>query len=73
MAGDCSGWIRARFNKAVPLWFTVRRATTSPPDPAKAARVMQAMLQMKKLDIETCRLEAREPAGVRLGGGGDAV
>jgi dihydrofolate reductase len=23
--------------------------------------------------IETCRLEAREPAGVRLGGGGDAV
>src|ERR1039457_5799972 len=23
--------------------------------------------------IEACRLEAREPAGVRLGGGGDAV
>jgi hypothetical protein len=23
--------------------------------------------------IEACRLEAREPAGIRLGGGGDAV
>jgi hypothetical protein len=23
--------------------------------------------------IEVCRLEAREPSGVRLGGGGDAV
>ena len=49
--GPC-GWLRDRFGLS---WQIVPAALPRPlsdPDPEKATRVMQAMLQMKKLDVD---------------------
>jgi predicted 3-demethylubiquinone-9 3-methyltransferase (glyoxalase superfamily) len=48
--GQC-GWLKDKFGLS---WQIVPNALTrmlSDPDPAKSGRVMQAMLQMKKLDL----------------------
>ncbi len=48
--GQC-GWLKDRFGLS---WQVVRSALVGlirDPDPEKSKRVMQAMMQMKKLDI----------------------
>ncbi|GHG61159.1 VOC family protein [Streptomyces griseocarneus] len=49
--GQC-GWLKDRFG----LWWQVNprklNELLSDPDPVKAGRVMKAMLQMKKIDIQ---------------------
>jgi predicted 3-demethylubiquinone-9 3-methyltransferase (glyoxalase superfamily) len=45
------GWLKDRFGVSWQIVPTVMPRLLSDPDPEKAARVMQAMLQMKKLDL----------------------
>ncbi|WP_119460256.1 VOC family protein [Rhodospirillaceae bacterium SYSU D60014] len=45
------GWLRDRYGVSWQIVPTVFSKMLSDPDPAKAQRVMQAMLQMIKLDI----------------------
>jgi predicted 3-demethylubiquinone-9 3-methyltransferase (glyoxalase superfamily) len=52
--GRC-GWLKDRFGLS---WQVVPRALgemLGDPDPAKSQRVMQAMLQMRKIDIQGLR------------------
>ncbi len=49
--GQC-GWLKDRFGLSWQIVPTVLLEMMSDKDPAKANRVMQAMLQMTKLDIE---------------------
>jgi predicted 3-demethylubiquinone-9 3-methyltransferase (glyoxalase superfamily) len=52
------GWLKDRYGLS---WQVVPKALIeliSDPDPAKAQRATQAMLQMKKLDIEQLRRAA---------------
>jgi predicted 3-demethylubiquinone-9 3-methyltransferase (glyoxalase superfamily) len=54
-AAQQCGWLKDRFGVS---WQIVPRQLSeymSDPDPEKAGRTMQAMLQMKKLDIEGLR------------------
>ena len=48
--GQC-GWLKDKFGLSWQIVPTALPKLLQHPDPAKAARVMQAMLQMKKLDI----------------------
>ena len=45
------GWLKDKFGLSWQIVPTVLGELASAPDPVKAQRVMQAMLQMKKLDI----------------------
>lgn len=45
------GWLTDKFGVSWQIVPTVLVKLLSDPDPVKSARVMQAMLQMKKLDI----------------------
>ncbi|MFN8580234.1 MAG: VOC family protein [Gemmatimonadaceae bacterium] len=45
------GWLRDRFGVSWQIIPNVLGQLLSDPDPKKAGRVMQAMLQMKKIDI----------------------
>jgi predicted 3-demethylubiquinone-9 3-methyltransferase (glyoxalase superfamily) len=45
------GWLKDKFGLSWQIVPTALPKLLSHPDPAKAARVMQAMLQMKKIDI----------------------
>jgi len=45
------GWLKDKFGASWQIVPTVMPAMFADPDPAKAARVMEAMLKMKKLDI----------------------
>ena len=45
------GWLRDRYGVSWQIVPTVLRELLADPDPAKAQRVMQAMMQMVKLDI----------------------
>lgn len=45
------GWLRDRYGISWQIVPTVLGKYVADPDPAKAARVMQAMMQMVKLDI----------------------
>ena len=45
------GWLKDRFGLSWQIVPTVLDEMLSDPDPAKAQRVMEAMLQMKKIDI----------------------
>jgi predicted 3-demethylubiquinone-9 3-methyltransferase (glyoxalase superfamily) len=61
--GPC-GWLKDRYGLS---WQIVPSALTellSNPDQGKAGRVMQAMLQMKKIDIAALEQAAREPSAV---------
>ena len=49
------GWLKDRFGLSWQIVPTALCELMSDPDPAKAQRVMQAMLQMKKIDIAKLR------------------
>ena len=49
--GPC-GWLRDRFGLSWQIVPAALPRLLSDPDPEKATRVMQAMLQMKKLDVD---------------------
>jgi predicted 3-demethylubiquinone-9 3-methyltransferase (glyoxalase superfamily) len=49
------GWLRDRYGISWQIVPSVLPKMLADPDPAKAQRVMQAMLQMIKLDIEGLR------------------
>jgi predicted 3-demethylubiquinone-9 3-methyltransferase (glyoxalase superfamily) len=46
------GWLKDKYGLSWQIVPTVLGELMSDPDPAKSQRVMQAMLQMQKLDIE---------------------
>ena len=48
--GQC-GWLKDKFGLSWQIVPTVLGELMSDPDPEKSKRVMNAMLQMKKLDI----------------------
>ena len=65
--GPC-GWLKDKFGLSWQIVPVVLEELLTDPDPAKADRAMKAMLQMKKLDIETLRKAAEgEPVGLRGG------
>jgi predicted 3-demethylubiquinone-9 3-methyltransferase (glyoxalase superfamily) len=47
------GWLKDKFGLSWQIVPVVLNELLANPDPAKAQQVMQAMLQMKKLDIQT--------------------
>ncbi len=49
------GWVKDRFGVSWQIVPTVLYELLSDPDPAKAGRVMEALLRMKKLDIKRLR------------------
>ena len=49
------GWLKDKFGVSWQIVPTVLPELLNDPDPVKANRVMQAMLKMKKLDIQTLR------------------
>lgn len=59
--GQC-GWIKDKYGLSWQIVPTALGEMLSNPDPAKAKRVMEAMLKMKKIDIAGLR-EAYEQQG----------
>ncbi|MDC0680802.1 VOC family protein [Sorangium atrum] len=53
------GWLRDRFGVSWQIVPSVLIRLIQHPDPAKAGRVMQAMMQMKKIDIARIEEAAR--------------
>jgi predicted 3-demethylubiquinone-9 3-methyltransferase (glyoxalase superfamily) len=49
---DQCGWLKDKFGVSWQIVPTVLGQLLGDKDPAKANRVMQAMMQMKKLDIK---------------------
>lgn len=54
------GWLKDKFGVSWQVVPTVLQSLINNPDPAKTQRVMSAMFQMKKLDIETLERAARK-------------
>jgi predicted 3-demethylubiquinone-9 3-methyltransferase (glyoxalase superfamily) len=52
--GPC-GWLKDKFGVSWQIVPTALTEMLSDPDPEKARRVMEAMLQMKKIDVPTLR------------------
>jgi predicted 3-demethylubiquinone-9 3-methyltransferase (glyoxalase superfamily) len=52
--GQC-GWLKDRYGLSWQIVPTALRELAGDPDPRKAAAVMNAMMQMRKLDIEGLR------------------
>jgi len=52
--GPC-GWLKDKYGVSWQIVPTVLGEMLSDPDPEKSKRVMQAMLQMKKIDINALR------------------
>lgn len=55
------GWLTDKFGVSRQIVPTLRAKLLGDPDPVKSARVMQAMLKMKKIDIAALQ-RALEPA-----------
>ncbi|MGN7764887.1 VOC family protein [Paenibacillus sp. 22594] len=62
--GPC-GWLKDRYGLSWQIFPIEAGRLLSDPDPVKAQRVMQAMLQMSKLDIAALE-RAREGSGEQL-------
>ena len=58
--GPC-GWLKDRFGLSWQIVPRLLPQLLADPDPQKAKRVVDAMLQMKKLDIATLEAAARRP------------
>ncbi len=50
---DGCGWLRDKYGVSWQVVPTLLGEMLSDPDPQRSQRVMQAMLQMKKLDVKT--------------------
>lgn len=59
--GQCA-WLKDRYGLSWQIVPTALGEMLSDPDPAKAQRVMHAMLQMSKIDVEKLR-QARDQVG----------
>jgi predicted 3-demethylubiquinone-9 3-methyltransferase (glyoxalase superfamily) len=55
--GPC-GWVRDKFGVSWQVNPTILGELLGDPDPAKSRRVMEAMLQMKKIDIDALKRAA---------------
>lgn len=51
-AKDQCGWLKDKYGVSWQIVPTILEKLISDPDPVKSQRVMQAMLQMKKIEIE---------------------
>jgi predicted 3-demethylubiquinone-9 3-methyltransferase (glyoxalase superfamily) len=49
------GWLKDKYGVSWQIVPTVLKELLGDPDPAKSGRAMQAMLKMKKIDIETLK------------------
>ena len=49
------GWVKDKYGLSWQIVPTVLGEMLSDPDPKKSQRVMEAMLQMSKIDIKTLR------------------
>jgi predicted 3-demethylubiquinone-9 3-methyltransferase (glyoxalase superfamily) len=58
--GPC-GWLKDKFGVSWQIIPTVLGELLGDPDPARSQRVMQAMLQMKKIDIKALQEAYRTP------------
>jgi predicted 3-demethylubiquinone-9 3-methyltransferase (glyoxalase superfamily) len=58
---DMCGWLRDKFGVSWQIIPSTLGRMLSDPDPVKSKRVMQAMLQMKKLDIKTLQQAYEHP------------
>jgi predicted 3-demethylubiquinone-9 3-methyltransferase (glyoxalase superfamily) len=58
--GPC-GWLKDKFGLSWQIIPSILGELLSDPDPAKSQRVMQAMLQMKKLDIAKLKQAYEQP------------
>ena len=56
------GWLKDKFGFSWQVTPTMLPELLMQPDKAKAERVMQAMMKMRKIDIATLEAAAREPA-----------
>jgi len=56
------GWLKDRYGLSWQIVPTRLIELISDPDPAKAARVTEAMLQMRKIDVQTLEDAAARPA-----------
>jgi predicted 3-demethylubiquinone-9 3-methyltransferase (glyoxalase superfamily) len=63
--GPC-GWLKDRYGLSWQIIPGVLSQLLTDPDPAKAQRVMQAMLAMKKIDIAELRRRARPGVAASL-------
>jgi predicted 3-demethylubiquinone-9 3-methyltransferase (glyoxalase superfamily) len=52
-AGEACGWLKDRYGLSWQIIPKALMELMSDPDPEKSGRVMQAIMQMKKIDIET--------------------
>src|SRR5262245_61568923 len=58
--GPC-GWLKDKFGLSWQIIPSILGELLSDPDPAKSQRVMQAMLQMKKIDIAKLKQAYEQP------------
>jgi len=58
--GRC-GWLKDKFGLSWQIIPTALGKLLSDPDPAKSKRVMQAMLQMNKIDVEGLKRAYAQP------------
>ncbi len=58
--GPC-GWLKDKFGVSWQIVPTALSELLSDPDPAKSQRVMQAMLQMKKIEIDKLQQAYAQP------------
>ncbi|MBI3773146.1 MAG: VOC family protein [Gammaproteobacteria bacterium] len=54
------GWLKDKYGVSWQIVPVVLGQLMSDPDPARSERVMQAMLQMKKIDIEKLKLAYKQ-------------
>ena len=60
--GPC-GWLKDRYGVSWQVIPTALPELLQDPDPGRANRAMEAMLQMQKIDIEGLRRAAGQPTG----------